>query len=279
MIIQCTKCSAKFRFDDALMRDEGVWVRCGLCRYEFFQSHPLASPAPPKAKISVPDIAEIQIDHETEMLSDIRTEEIPAETDIGDGEREPVASKTGRSPSALRILVVLLVALPVIAGLSFLAFPDMGNQLIGDLSSYLPWIEQKHPSKPSLEEGIRFEAINQRFVANVSVGNLRVVEGIAVNQSGHPLARLRVKAVLVDPQGKLLGEKLAYAGHMLPDAELVVLTEQEINGRLTSPGGSMASNERIMHGSRIPFMIVWAFEPPGAAKTFVTVAGVERLLQ
>jgi hypothetical protein len=26
-------------------------------------------------------------------------------------------------------------------------------------------------------------------------------------------------------------------------------------------------------------MIVWASEPPGAAKTFVTVAGAERLLQ
>jgi predicted Zn finger-like uncharacterized protein len=42
MIIQCKQCSARFRFDDNLMREEGVWVRCSLCLYEFFQNDPEA---------------------------------------------------------------------------------------------------------------------------------------------------------------------------------------------------------------------------------------------
>lgn len=295
MIIQCGKCSAKFRFDDALMREEGVWVRCGLCRYEFFQGHPLV-------RVSVPDAGEIRIDRDAEMPDtqsgagirgepDIRNDKAARSSDgtstgkplkvIHDkkrgGEPEAAAQEKGRSPGALRMLAVALAALLVISSLGFLAFPDIGRQVIGDLSAWLPWVEKEKPA--SLEESINLEAISQRLVVNASAGNLCVVEGVAVNQSGHPVARLRVKATLVDTHNNLLGEKRASAGHVLSDAELMVLTEEEMNRRLANPEGSTAPNDRILPGGRIPFMIVWAFEPPGAAKTFVTVAGVERLLQ
>jgi predicted Zn finger-like uncharacterized protein len=297
MIIQCDKCSAKFRFDDALMREEGVWVRCGLCRYEFFQSHPLF-------KVSVPDAGEIQIDREAERPDarsgagirgepDIRDDKAVRSSDgtstekllkvihdkKRDDEPEAAAPEKVRSPSALRISACVLVLLLVIAGMGFFVFPDVGQQAISDLSSWLPWVEQKQSPKPSIEDGIRIETISQRFVVNISMGNLRVVEGVAVNQSGHSVARLRVKATLVDSQNNLLGEKRASAGHVLSDAELMALTEEEMNRRLANPEGSTAPNDRILPGGRIPFMIVWAFEPPGAAKTSVTVAGVERLLQ
>jgi predicted Zn finger-like uncharacterized protein len=271
MIIQCNKCSAKFRFDDALMREEGVWVRCGLCRYEFFQSNPLA-------KVSLPDAGEIQIDRDAEMTDARSGVGIQGEPDIRDGEPEAAAPEKVRSPSALRISACVLALLLVIAGMGFFVFPDVGRQAISDLSPYLPWIEKEQPP-PSIEDGIRVEAISQRFVVNVNAGNLRVVEGVAVNQSAYPVARLRVKATLMDTQNNLLGEKRVSAGHVLSESELTVLTEEEMNRRLANPEGSTAPNDRILPGGRIPFMIVWAFEPPGAVKTIVTVAGVERLLQ
>jgi predicted Zn finger-like uncharacterized protein len=296
MIIQCDKCSAKFRFDDALMREEGVWVRCGLCWYEFFQSHSLAN-------VNAPDAGEIQIDRDAEMPDTRSGAGIPGEPDIRDektarssdststekllqvihdkksnGEPEAVTPGKVRSPSALRISACVLALVLVIAGMGFFVFPDVGRQAISDLSSWLPWVEKEQPP-PSIEDGIRFEAISQRFVANISMGNLRVVEGVAVNQSGYPVARLRVKAALVDTQNNLLGEKRASAGHVLSESELTVLTEEEMSRKLANPEGSTAPNDRILPGGRIPFMIVWAFEPPGAAKTIVTVAGVERLLQ
>jgi predicted Zn finger-like uncharacterized protein len=297
MIIQCNKCSAKFRFDDALMREEGVWVRCGLCRYEFFQSSPLV-------KVSVPNAGEIQIDRDAEMTDTQSAAGILGEPDIRDdkaarssdgtstekllkvihdkkreGEPEAAAPEKVRSPSALRISACVLALLLVIAGMGYFVFPDVGQQAISDLSFYLPWVGKEQPPQPSIEDGIRVEAVSQRFVANISMGTLRVVEGVAVNQCGHPVARLRVKVTLVDTQNNLLGEKRASAGNVLSDAELKALTEEEINSKLANPEGSTAPNDRILPGGRIPFMIVWAFEPPGAAKTFVTVVGVERLLQ
>jgi len=41
MIIQCMKCSTKFRFDESLMEGDGVWVRCSRCQEVFFQGNPV----------------------------------------------------------------------------------------------------------------------------------------------------------------------------------------------------------------------------------------------
>jgi len=43
MIIQCQRCLTKFRFDDALMAGEGVWVRCSRCRQVFFEENPASA--------------------------------------------------------------------------------------------------------------------------------------------------------------------------------------------------------------------------------------------
>jgi predicted Zn finger-like uncharacterized protein len=40
MIIQCRQCRTKFRFDDALMEGDGVWMRCSNCQHVFFQDNP-----------------------------------------------------------------------------------------------------------------------------------------------------------------------------------------------------------------------------------------------
>ena len=280
MIIQCSQCSAKFRFDDAFMRAEGVWVRCGRCQYEFFQCHPFASPV--ALHVGAPDVEEIHIDREADIPDAQPEEGVDAEPVIKDAveDMEDVAApKKNPSPGRWRILACALALLLILAGAGFLAVPELAQQAVSEWSAYLPWFEKEPPQRPSIGDGIRIEAIRQRFVANMFAGNLRVVEGVAVNESGHPLGNLQMKATLVDAQNNWLGEKRASAGHVLSDAELTALNEEEINRRLAAPEGSTAPNDRIVAGGRIPFMIVWASEPPGAAKTFVTVAAVERLPQ
>ena len=41
MIIQCRQCRTKFKFDDALMQGNGVWLRCSRCGHVYFQENPL----------------------------------------------------------------------------------------------------------------------------------------------------------------------------------------------------------------------------------------------
>lgn len=40
MIIQCTSCGAKFRFDENLIEGEGAWMRCSQCMNVFFLDNP-----------------------------------------------------------------------------------------------------------------------------------------------------------------------------------------------------------------------------------------------
>ena len=41
MIIQCKQCRTKFRFDDAQIVDDGLWMRCSRCQHVFFQENPM----------------------------------------------------------------------------------------------------------------------------------------------------------------------------------------------------------------------------------------------
>ena len=136
-------------------------------------------------------------------------------------------------------------------------------------------MEAKSPETVQTPVGLK--EIRQRSVANLLAGNLRVIEGIAVNQSSAPLARIRVRLVISDAFDVVLGEKIAYCGNLLSDAELSTLAEAEIQRELSTPQGSDVSNERIEPNGEIPFMIVFSQEQAGAIKTVVTPAGADRI--
>ena len=38
MIIECRQCRTKFRFNEAQLQEDGVWLRCGRCGHVFFQA-------------------------------------------------------------------------------------------------------------------------------------------------------------------------------------------------------------------------------------------------
>ena len=124
---------------------------------------------------------------------------------------------------------------------------------------------------------VRIKDIRQRSVANLLAGNLRVIEGVAVNQASYPLARIRVRLVIADAYDVVLGEKIVSCGNLLTDAELGAMAEAEIQRELSIPQGSDVSNERIAPNGEIPFMIVFSQEQAGAVKTTVIPAGADRL--
>ncbi len=124
---------------------------------------------------------------------------------------------------------------------------------------------------------VRIKDVRQRSVANLLTGNLRVIEGVAVNQAPYPLARIRVRLVIADAYDVVLGEKIVYCGNLLTDAELGAMAETEIQRELSIPQGSDVSNERIAPNGEIPFMIVFSQEQAGTVKTTVVPAGADRL--
>lgn len=202
-------------------------------------------------------------------------------------EEEPPAGGTGRRRWG-RIflkLIALLVFVLVIAGAVYLyLFPQIRTQL---LTWAAPWLRGvpvlEHLAPPQMKDGqtapapVRLKDIRQRSVTNLLAGNLRVIEGVAVNQAPYPLAKIKVRLVIADAYDVVLGEKMVYCGNLLTDAELGALAEAEIQRELSIQQGSDVSNERIAPNGEIPFMIVFNQEQAGAIKTTVTPAGADRL--
>jgi predicted Zn finger-like uncharacterized protein len=202
-------------------------------------------------------------------------------------EEEPSAGgteKKGWGRTVLK-LIALLVFVAVVAGTVYLyLFPQIRTQVLTWAAPWLqgvPVLENLVP--PQMKSGetapapVRLKDIRQRSVANLLAGNLRVIEGLAVNQAPYPVARIKVRLVIADAYDVVLGEKIVYGGNLLTDAELGALAEAEIQRELSIPQGSDVSNERIAPNGEIPFMIVFNQEQAGAIKTTLFPGGADRL--
>ena len=334
MIIQCRKCETRFRFDESLMEEDGVWVRCSRCQHVFFQERPAgnlssAESEIPSVRISdarripddrfpaggerpAPDAAKAEIRLQTGTGAEaVQTAEfekessfeglevdlgrepvagpsaVEKEEEVADGEEDAEQGGSGprRWGRMFLKLVVLLVFMAVVAGAVYLyLFPEARTQALSWASPWLrglPFLENlvgmETKGGGQVLAPVRIKDLRQRSVNNLLTGNLRVIEGFAVNQTPHPLAKIRVRLVVSDAYDVVLAEKIVTCGNLLTDVELGAMAEAEIQRELSIPQGSDVSNERIPPNGEIPFMIVFSQEQAGAVKTTVVPAGAERV--
>lgn len=325
MIIQCKQCRTKFRFDDLLMEEDGVWLRCSHCQHVFFQDNPQArttvsesalnkeaasseepvilqnvSQAPPATASSSggdEDVASFlnnvmnadkNADKELAFEADgpaveknrIR-EALDAAKLSAENEDMPAEEPAPRKKSwkVLKVMVwVLLVVVIIPAVIYFFVFPQYGDRLLKIVNKYTGISMQEPPRPEIVTDQVKLQDIRQRILNNYVLGQIRIVEGTAVNQADYPVSRIMIKGEIVDAYAVVLGEHASYAGNVLTDEELTTLPEDEILRRLSQREGRNNSNDRIMPTGQIPFMIVFAREPSGVIKTTVTTIGAERLL-
>jgi predicted Zn finger-like uncharacterized protein len=235
-----------------------------------------------------PSIEEMDGDLEKEPL-DNPAAGVEKEEEAVDEEEEAAEGGTGRRRwgRTLLKLIALVIFLVIVAGTVYLyLFPEVRTQVLGWASPWLrgmPVLENllgtEMKSGGTVLAPVRIKDVRQRSVANLLSGDLRVIEGVAVNQASYPLARIRVRLVIADAYDVVLGEKVVSCGNLLTDAELGAMTEAEIQRELSIPQGSDVSNERIAPNGGIPFMIVFSQEQAGAVKTTVLPAGADRLPQ
>ena len=323
MIIQCRQCRTKFRFNDALMEGDGLWMRCSRCQHVFFQDNPSMIKAPLESTVEkepaateepLPvsplearsneqlisggdeDVAlfldnvmkaksssneELVLDIEKPAMEEMleKEEAIADELPAGEGEGQAGKSSPKLIWKILKVaLWVLFVIIVIPAIIYFFVYPQMGDRFIKLADQYLG-INIQEFNRPKIVTGqVKLQDIRQRILNNYALGPIRVVEGIAVNQADYPISRIMIKGEIVDAYAVVLGERSSYAGNVLTDEELTVLTEEEISRRLAQPEGRNNSNDKIVPNAQIPFMIVFVREPKGVIKTTVMTMGAERLL-
>jgi len=342
MIIQCKQCKTKFRFDDALMEGDGLWMRCSRCQHVFFHDNPAkikpaADTAVEPFTVKIPDksvekeisrpsfepavkepVAAVQKEsvagtqdedmksfmdevigeakmpesepapaskphrHEEEQAAQIdftQAEQFPPELEepLREAEEEPAPPARKKSSGWKFALWAILVIIVIPAAVYFYIFPDLGERYVQIARKYIGGFSQPTEGQVVMAQ-IKLQDIRQRIVNNLVAGNIRVVEGTAVNQADFPVSRVRIKGEILDAYAVVQGERVSYAGNILNEEELANMSEEDIQTRLSRPEGRNNINEKVLPNGRIPFMIVFTKEKPGIIKTTVVVAGAERLL-
>jgi predicted Zn finger-like uncharacterized protein len=273
MIIQCRICQTKYRFDETKIPPDGVWVRCTRCQKVFFQHPPLSS------------LVEMDKSDATDQsaLGAARTADMRDLSKVPELDELPELSEA-RSP-AKRAWVWALgaILLVFVAGVgSLFMFPQYGQLAMKELNALFPGLAsfnaQEAPAPMVGPAQVKVVEVKQRFVNNALLGNIRIVEGVAMNTSPYPMARMKVSGELFDMIGTPVRQSAAFCGNLLTDEELGIMSEEQIFRELANPQGSDVPNDKIAPNGTIPFMIIFIREPPGVTRTFVTPVAAERLL-
>jgi len=160
-------------------------------------------------------------------------------------------------------------------------YPDAGHETVQWICSRFPVIEQLFGMDKGnvdiVTNQVEFIDVKQRFVSNESLGNIRIIEGVVVNQADVPISKIRVMGELLGSGGELLAARTSYCGNLLPDETLGKLNAEEISYISSALQSENALNNRIMPKGQIPFMIVFTKEPAGVAKAIVTAMKAEKI--
>jgi hypothetical protein len=178
------------------------------------------------------------------------------------------------------VILVIIIIPAIIYLIYFKINPQYGDRFTKIVTKIAnKYIGTPEPVRPEVViEQVKLQDIRQRMLNNNVLGQIRVMEGTAVNQADYPISRIVIKGAIVDAYSVVLGERASHAGNILTDDELANLPEEEILRKLSQPEGLNNSNDKILPNGQIPFMIVFAREPAGVIKTTVTTIGAERLL-
>jgi predicted Zn finger-like uncharacterized protein len=286
MIIQCRVCRTKYHFDETKIPTDGVWVRCTRCEQVFFQHPPLSRLGEPLTQREEIDQAAIPEQRQLTAAKTVDMRELSEVPDLGDlDELDGVAEIPTTRSAAKRVWIgalgALLLVLMVGGGGLFL-FPSYGQLAMQELNARFPGLASfTVPEAPLPSVGpaqVKILDLKQRFVDNAVLGTMRIVEGVAMNTSPYPMARIKVRADLVDMINTPVRQSLVFCGNLLTEEELGTMSEEQIFRELANPQGSDVPNDKIAPHGTIPFMIVFIREPPGMARTFVVPVAAERLL-
>ena len=154
-------------------------------------------------------------------------------------------------------------------------YPERRNQALRWVVSNIPYTDkvltvekaQKNPDTGKF----KFIDVRQRFVRNTAMGrNIRVVEGILINNTATNISKVKLLGELYDAEGLLLLlSKASLAGNALTDDKLEKLDEDKIFSALSIAPASNISEARIPPLGEVPFMIIFTREPPKVFKLVI----------
>jgi len=288
MIIQCKECGTKYRFNEAQVGEEGIWVRCNRCGHVFHEKKTTEEQIVSLDQIVTQTAREEPRPSAEQMLHAAAEEEAPAAEEKKSEETPSAESEEVTFPRAkkrqawtpVRIGLYLAMLVLVLGGVYLYLFPQIGEQVLNLVYNKGPEKAiqaEKKVAPPAPAGGINFSEVRERFLKNLIVGgDILVIQGTAVNDFDYSVSKVKVKGKILDNAGKILGETEVFAGNILTDDELVKLTDKEIVADLSKPDGSDVSNVSIAPKGKIPFMVTFINPPKEVDEFIIELVGFER---
>jgi hypothetical protein len=232
-------------------------------------------------KSDTPDETALTAARTVDMRDIPKAPELDGIDELSDLSEIPERRSASKKLWAWALGALILIIMTGVGGL-FL-FPQYSQLAVKELNALfpglMPFTQDAPPSAPAVGPAqVRILDLKQRFVNNALLGNIRIVEGVAMNTSSYPMARIKVRGELYDMIGMPVRQSLAFCGNLLTDEELGILSEEQLFRELANPQGSDVPNDKIAPNGTIPFMLIFLREPAGVTKTYVNPVAAERLL-
>lgn len=146
--------------------------------------------------------------------------------DFEPGNKSAGAGKWKWIGLGIGLLILLLIVLLV--GY-FWFFPERGGKTINIIKSYIPVLKTEQSVTPSFAEGINLVNVRQKLIYNTHLRkSVRVIEGLAMNATLHPVSKIKIVANLYNAEGSLLASTESFCGNIIIDEQLESLDAKGI---------------------------------------------------
>ncbi len=248
MLVSCELCGTRYRVDPKRLHKDKVKARCSRCGHTFVVRRSQESEPEPEFEPSMvapeePDVSRGAEEQDTEGPIPVAR---PAPRPL----RPPVARERSSSKQVVTFVVLALILLGVAAAAYYLysngmLFQKKATPVPGSVTSTgIPQI--------TIDPDIR-----AYFLENMSAGQIFVVEGKAVNESGGPVSFVLVEGKLYTTEKQPAQVQKAYCGNTMTRDELTRLDMTQIQNVMMNREGKDLSNVHIPSMGKVPFMIVF----------------------
>ena len=228
MIVECEKCSSRFKLDETLIKEAGSKVRCSVCRNIFMVLPPEEDEIDPAmeetTQLSTPPVfdaeGEEEIDPEVSEIFDQAFEEALKEDIEEEAEVEEVETRIKSTPSLEKreskgpgsLMIMLIIILVIVLGAIAVYF---------FLPSFLP--DEISGMRPvNMEEvtdtgnrRLDIADLNSYFLPTDKIGQLYVIEGKIINNYPADRSYVIVKGAIEDENRKTVDQKHKTQKHVL----------------------------------------------------------------
>ncbi len=234
MIVNCESCGTKFRFNTDRIRGSKAKVRCSRCKHVFV----------------------VNVSDEEEYMHVDLSDGAPMDEDTLDSSLDDFASPPVRK--AKRKISLKVPA----AALAILLVSGIAVYWLAGRTSSAPHPEPASQAKtaPADSQQVNITIMDSTqayFLENSHTGQIFVVEGEVVNESGRPVSFILLEGRLYTKNNQVAQSQRCFSGNPLTKDELIKLNMNDIQNRMMNREGKELINVNIPQSKKIPFMLIF----------------------